>query len=397
LSPLAPRRFSVRLHAICLLALLAPSPTTAARAQTEAAPLEAPQPAAGEPKITSITVFPQAASQTTSQAASTQEFVLEIKGTGFSGIDTHSVHVAVLPATGVTQPTQVLSGSPDNSTMLAQFTAPSNYVLAEVALSTGTTLLTSDTGTLSCDFNSKVKLTPQIVPKSQAGNKYGNGVAKNFHIIQISIVNDCPMAIVVPLGGMKVVPSILDPNSSDYKLTVADKNACTEKGILVPFSLDHVTSIYSADRKLTGRRAIYFNTVQALATLGSAVEPFFAHGFTQGVAILGGGFTTASKDILVDMSAEQLQNLTSQSFGSTEQVASHGSLQKFVFVRRSEKCKDSAVESDLRAGKFSVYWEVSPASAQAPTTQNAPAAAAKSLTPPAAQTTSQPPPPVPQT
>lgn len=154
-----------------------------------------------------------------------------------------------------------------------------------------------------------------------------------------------------------------------------DADECKENGTLVAFSLDHVTSIYSADRKLTGKRAIYFNTVLALATIGSAVEPFFAPGFTKGVAILGGGFTTASKEIFVDMSAEQLQNLTSQSFGSTEQVASHGSLQKFVFIRRNEKCKKQTIETELRDGNFSVNWELSPASAEAPKTLSASATA----------------------
>jgi hypothetical protein len=329
--------------------------------------------AAGEPKISSVVVFPQAASQTTSQGATKQDFVLEITGSGFASItDMSSVHIAILPATGVTpNPIPVLSRSLDNSKILAQFTAPSNYTLQEVALSTGSSFVTFETGTLACEFKSQVKLTPQIVPKSQAGNKYGNGVAKNFHAIQLSIVNECPMAIVVPLGGISVV--------TDHQAAQPPDDACTEEGSLVAFSLDHVTSIFSADRKLTGRRAIYFNTVQALATLGSAIEPFFAHGFTQGVAILGGGFTTASKELLVDMSAEQLQNLTSQSFGSTEQVASHGSLQKFVFVRRNEKCKGKPVETDLRTGQFSVNWELSPASTEAPKTLNAPAAKAAAV------------------
>lgn len=341
----------------------APAPQTAA-----AAP-----PTATEPKITSVVVFPQAATQNTSQGTTTQDFVLEITGSGFASItDMSTVHIAVLPATGVTpNPIPALSRSLDNSKILAQFTAPSSYTLQEVALSAGSSFVTFETGTLACEYKSQVKLTPQIVPKSQAGNKYGNGVAKNFYAIQLSIVNECPMAIVVPLGGISVV--------TDHQAAQAPDDVCTEEGSLVAFSLDHVTSIFSADRKLTGRRAIYFNTVQALATLGSAIQPFFGHGFAQGVAILGGGFTTASKELLVDMSAEQLQNLTSQSFGSTEQVASHGSLQKFVFVRRNEKCKGKPVETDMRTGQFSVNWELSPASAEAPKTLNAPAAKAATV------------------
>lgn len=351
-----------RIHSTSVfLALFTFLTTVAAHPQTAPPAPAAPAVPAPAPHIDSVAVFPQAVSQ----ATSTQDFVLEINGTGFASIDMNNVHIAVFPATAVTS-IHVLSRSLDNSKILAQFTAPANYVLEEIALSTGSDLLPFNTGTVSCDFKSKVKLTPQMVPKSQAGNKYGNGVAKNFYAIQLSIVNECPMAIVVPLGGISVAAN--EPPAD------TDDDACKEKGVLVAFSLDHVTSIFSADRKLTGRRAIYFNTVQALATLGSAIEPFFARGFTQGVAILGGGFTTASKELLVDMSAEQLQNLTSQSFGSTEQVASHGSLQKFVFVRRSEKCKNSTIETDLRTGKFSVNWELSPASAEAPKTLNAPAA-----------------------
>lgn len=353
--------------------------TVSVHAQAAAAPpTGAP---AVEIKITSVAVFPQATSGT-SQAASTQDFVLEINGAGFESItDMSKVYIAVLPATSV-PPMRIraLSRSLDNSKILAQFTASANYTLEEGVLSTGSDLIPFSTGVSSCNFDSKVKLVPQMVPKKQAADKYGNGVAKNFYAIQISVVNECPMAIVVPLGGMSVIADSAKPDGAKFDVPKpADHkpDPCQEVGTRVAFSLDHVTSVFSTDRKLTGRRAIYFNTVQALATLGSAIEPFFASGFTKGVSILGGGFTTASKELLVDMSAEQLQNLTSQSFGSTEQVASHGSLQKFIFVRRNDKCRNSPIESDLTLGRFSVNWQLSPASSEAPTTQKALATPAK--------------------
>jgi hypothetical protein len=469
-----------------------------ARAQTDSQPLnvqpKAPDPkaatdaktvadakaATAQPAIKSVVLFPQAGSQTSS-SSSTQDFIIEISGTDLDKIsDISKAYIAVLPATGVA-PTQIpVFYSLDKSKVLAQFTAPTNYSLDGVALWTGSALLPLSTGALSCDFNSKVTLTPQVVPKDQAGNKYGNGVAKNFYAIQVSIVNECPMAIVVPLAGIRVVvdtevtsesplpsavigapyldaldafggsppyawtssplplglflsssgtisgtvASTVKVGTFPFSVQVSDSSVppisataimtlpvvtsqtepsaspdsqnpgadsddmCMEKGDLVAFSLDHVTSIFSVDRKLTGRRAIYFNTVQALATIGSAVEPFLAKSFTQGVAILGGGFTTASKELLVDMSAEQLQNLTSQSFGATEQVASHGSLQKFVFVRRNihKKCMNTIMERELRHGEFSVLWEVSPASTAAPTTQSAPAQALQKGTVPASKT-----------
>jgi hypothetical protein len=343
----------------------------AAAAGTTSQPAPQPQAAAAAtaPRISSVAVFPQSVPQTTSAQTPKSTFVLEINGTGFDSIaDMNNLRIIVFPATDGGA-VQVLSRSLDNSKILAQFTAPTNYALEQVALSlTGSSFVTFSTGTSACDFETKVKLKPQIVPRNQAGNKYGNGVATNFHVIQLSIVNECSMPIVMPLAGITVVP---DPPTTANPIDL--KDACGETGGLVPFSLDHVTSLYSADRKLTGKRAIYFNVVQALATLGSAVEPFFAHGFTQGVAILGGGFTTASKEIMVDMSTEQLQNITSQSFGATEQISANGSVQKFAFVRRNKhkECKDSTVEANLRDGKFSVQFELVPASAQAPATQNA--------------------------
>ena len=368
--------------------------------------------AATKPTIKSVAVYPQAmitASQTTSttsqtttttsqttttasqttttasQVPSTQAFLLEITGEGFGDIaDIGKVFIAVLPATGVApSPIPALSLSLDKTTILAQFTAPTNYALEEVALSTGSNLLPFNVGASSCDFNSKVSLIPQLVPKGQAGIKYGNGVAKNFYAIQISIVNECPMAIVVPLAGILVVADEPSPTQAPSEAAATnDASKCTENASLVAFSLDHVTSIYSADRKLTGGRAIYFNILQAAATIGSAVEPYFAPGFTAGVAILGGGFTTASKEIFVDMSAEQLQNLTSQSFGATEQVASHGSLQKFVFIRRNQKCKNDSVGKNLLSGKYHVSWQLSPASAEAPKSLTAPATSPASTSAP---------------
>lgn len=360
-------RRAVRITAVATSLLFLISLTSVpARSQAPAAAAPAaPAPAAAAPTIDSVTVSPQAPSTAAvgQSAPTTQDFLLTIKGANFATLDMANVHVAVIPSIGVTLPVRVLARTTDNSTIFAEFTATPTYVLQGVALSAGNNLVPHDLTTPSCDFKLKAVLTPQIVPKKQAGDKYGNGVAKNFHAIQISIVNECSMAIVVPLAGISVAADDLPSNT--------DAKDCQENGSLVAFSLDHVTSIFSADRKLTGRRAIYFNTVQALATLGSAIEPFFAHGFTQGVSILGGGFTTASKELLVDMSAEQLQNLTSQSFGSTEQIASHGALQKFVFVRRSDKCKNSTIEKDLTLGKFSVNWQVSPASAESPKTLNA--------------------------
>jgi hypothetical protein len=340
-----------------------PSPAPATEVQSAATPAApAPAPAAAvpaPPQVTSVEVFQQP-SATADQSSS---FVLEINGTGFGTVDMASLRILVFPSASI-GPVNILSRSADNTKILARFTAPSNYVLLQVALSlTDSNFVTFSTGAESCDFNKKVVVQPQIVSNGQSKTKYGNGVAANFYAVQISIVNKCSAPIIVPLAGISIEPE-------GKETTMCDKSDGAS-GNLVPFSLDHVTSIYSANRKLTGGRAIFFNSLQALATLGSAIEPFFGHGFTQGVSILGGGFTTAAKEISVDMSTEQLQNITSQSFGSTEQVAPGGPLQKFIFVRRDQKCKNSVREQNLRSGNFTVHLEMTVAAAQAPASTSA--------------------------
>jgi hypothetical protein len=336
----------------------APAPAVAAPAP---APV-APAPAVAAPHVDTVTVFQQTPLSTAQKGTPT--FVLEISGTGLDTVNMANLRILVFPSSGVGDVTS-LSRSSDNTKIFAQFTAPANYTLQEVALSvTGTSFVSFNLGTQACDFGKAVVVQPQIVSQSQSKTKYGNGVAANFHAIQISLVNECSVPVIVPLAGISI---------TDFGQNTDASCSETGSGNMVPFSLDHVTSIYSANRKLTGARAIYFNSLQALATLGSAIQPFFAHGFAQGVAILGGGFTTASKEISIDMSTEQLQNITAQSFGATEQVSPGGSLQKFIFIRRNQnrKCKKSVQEQNIQSGNFSVNIQMIAASAQAPATTKA--------------------------
>jgi len=316
-------------------------------------------PAPAVPGILSAAIFRQ---PSIDEKNPKSNFVIEISGTNFDKIDMAGLRILVFPSTDVGSIT-ALARSTDNDWISGEFIAPNSYALQQVALSlSGASYLVYSAAAESCDFDNQVIVQAQIVPRSQSKSKYGNGVANNFHVVQVSIVNKCSVPIIVPLAGISISPKGTNTSS------------CGDGGgNLTPFSLDHVTSIYSANRKLTGARAIYFNSIQALATLGSAVEPFFAHGFTQGVAILGGGFTTASKELSVDMSTEQLQNITSQSFGTTEQISSGGSLQRFIFIRRNQKCKDSIQEQNIRSGNFDINLEMVATSAQTPAAKSTPA------------------------
>jgi hypothetical protein len=250
-------------------------------------------------------------------------FIVEITGTNLLLPETP--RVLVFPSAGTT--ITVLDTSV--TVIHAEVTAPQDYAPTEIALSYSTRTVSRATSITSCNTDEEVKREFFYVPFEQASKKYSRGVATNFDVIQISIVNECPLPVLIPLAGI-YLPDL--PN-------------------IHAFSLDHVTSIYSNYHQFAGGRAIYFNILQAAATIGSAIEPFFAHGFTQGVSILGGGFTQASAAIWKDLSAEQLQNLASQSYQSTEQVGPNGgSLQKFIFLPKKDK-KDKSVQKLFAGGQ----------------------------------------------
>jgi hypothetical protein len=300
-------------------------------------------------------------------SGNSQSFILEIHGSGLSPAG-DSPRVLVFPSNSPEAQPKILSNAADGTLLTAEFSASVSYVLQEVSLSFATASPSKTIDGATCRIGDRVTSEYSFVPQDQVKNKYGNGVAKNFHVIQLSIVNRCPMSIIVPLAGIAISPRLgtsgatkSDGGNSGAEVTkgggVANDDQLSGSGIahgaylaknavsgatskscipgrmcIVPYSLDHVTSVYSTDRKLTGARAIFFNSLLAAGTLGSAIQPFFGPGFTQAVAIWGGGFTNAAQTVFKDMSAEQLQNITSQSFGTAEQIGPGGSMSKYLFV-----------------------------------------------------------------
>ena len=274
-------------------------------------------------------------------------FIVEITGTNLLSPETP--RLLVFPSEGAT--VTVLDNSSATAIRAAVSATSPGYIVSEVALSYSNGTKSKATTTTTCGADS----VPEqffYVPEGQASKKYGRGVAANFDVIQVSIVNKCSLPVLIPLAGIYLPGAANKPN-------------------IYPFSLDHVTSMYSNNRQFSGPRAIYFNILQASATIGSAIQPFFGPGFTQAVSILGGGFTQASAEIWKDLSAEQLQNLTSQSYQSTEQVGPNGgSLQKFVFLPKSGK-KDKTVlqyfAQSTAQSKPTLHVEIIPVLTQTPT------------------------------
>lgn len=174
----------------------------------------------GQAKITKATIFKQI------DKGNSLGFVVQIEGTNLTGPE--NPRVVLLPSTGITErDTPVYTAT----LITMSFTASSTYVPLEVTLSyTSGPVGAAITGT-DCAPDVDVVKSYFLVPEEQVSKKYGHGVAKNFDVVQISIVNKCPLPVLVPLAGISLTISKL---------------------IYHPFSLDHVTSIFSNDRAFSG-------------------------------------------------------------------------------------------------------------------------------------------------
>ena len=172
-----------------------------------------------------------------------------------------------------------------------------------------------------------------ILSEAQASSRFGGGVAKNFYVVQLSIVNKGKDKVQIPLAGIQA-------EVEWYVGTVKSKNQSIyyREGppTVAPVPLAGAVSYFSAYQKATGPRARFFNTLQGVTTIGSAVQLFFGPGFAQAVGIAGGGLRQGLGQIWQDMSSEQLANLTAQSFESLESISANGgSLEKVIFIQKT--------------------------------------------------------------
>ena len=177
-----------------------------------------------------------------------------------------------------------------------------------------------------------------ILSEKQTSSQFGGGIAKNFYAVQLSIVNKGTVKVQVPLASIRAEVEWFSGLSGSNQ----DKFYREGPATVAPVPLAGAVSYFSTYRQSTGKRAIVFNTLQGLTTIGSAIQLFFGHGFAQGVAIAGGGFRQGLGQIFQDLSDQQLANLTSQSFESLESVSGNGgSIEKVIFIQRGEEVLES--------------------------------------------------------
>src|SRR5579863_509713 len=281
--------------------------------------------------------------------------VLNITGAGFASIGAPGtvIPLVVVPNTCVSGPTAVILSA---TGIEGRFTAPIDYRLSSVVLTpAGVPPITFAVPAATCSPNDIVSQY-QIAPDSLAKDTFGNGLAKNFYVIQLSIINKCQSKVVIPIAGIRITPQWQTGNAY-----------VTGPITTSPYGLDHVMAAYNTDRTSTGSRALMLNFMQAAATIGSAVQTFLAPGFTQGVAIFGGSFRNAVLEVSKDLSPQQLKSLASETFQTAEVIGTTANpgVQKFIFVpKKSVKLPNNQKQRIVAITSITLTWSVADNSTQ---------------------------------
>lgn len=212
--------------------------------------------------------------------------------------------------------------------------------------------------TIGAQPNANLTYSYSILDRNSATTLFGAGVAHNFYVIKISIVNNGSKKVTVPLASIQAEAEWArgtDNHKANYIVEYFEGPT-----MVSPVPLAAVTAYFSSDYKVTGGRARFFNLLGGITTLSAAIVPFAGPSFTAGNAVFTAGFVPGLHTVIGDLSDQQLQTLAGQSWQSSETVAANGgSIDKFVYIQRNEQFADEPVEFTYPDGdKYKKYRKV---------------------------------------
>ncbi|HEY6320869.1 MAG TPA: hypothetical protein VJA16_04855 [Thermoanaerobaculia bacterium] len=112
---------------------------------------------------------------------------------------------------------------------------------------------------------------------------------------------------------------------------------------LAPIPMAAVSGYFASYQSETGRRARVFNIISGITTLVTALVPLGGPSLKDAEVVFSGGFTTGLGQAWPDLSPQQLQHLTSLSWGDSENVAANGgSVSKYIYIQRTRQFNDTA-------------------------------------------------------
>ena len=174
-----------------------------------------------------------------------------------------------------------------------------------------------------------------VLDPEDASKLFGFGVGDNFYVLQLSVVNNSDKKLVVPLSSIQaeVEWSYADEKEEGGRTILYDEGPPT----LSPLKLAAVTSYFDTFQKTKGKKARLFNILDGVGTLAASLVPVFGRGLERGNSIMSGGLIPGLHKAWGDLSSQQLQNLTSMSWDSVEEIPAGGSTEKFIYIQRSDQ------------------------------------------------------------
>ncbi|MDX6499207.1 MAG: hypothetical protein QOG23_2467 [Blastocatellia bacterium] len=176
-----------------------------------------------------------------------------------------------------------------------------------------------------------------ILSNDKANYEFGRGIADNFYVIKLSVVNRGEKKVSIPLAAIEAEVDWASGNVPSGEFAYVEN-----KDPETPVPLDDVSAYFDAYQKQAGKRAKLFNIFSGMTTLMTSFIPIFGPGFKDAQVIFTGGLVPGIRQGIGDLSGQQLQNLTGRTWQNVEVIPDHGgSITKYVFIQRGEQLFNS--------------------------------------------------------
>ena len=182
-----------------------------------------------------------------------------------------------------------------------------------------------------------------VMDKKSAALILGRGVADNFYVVEVSVTNKGTQKVAVPLSAIEAEVEW----ASGYQNKPVDSQKPTKSPTILylegpptlsPVKLAAVTGFFDSYNKKKSHEAMFFNGLEGLVTLATAMFPFVGPSFKDATGVFNSGFIPGAKQVIPDLSGQQLQTISSQSWQDIENIAaSGGQVKKFVYIPRGEQ------------------------------------------------------------
>ena len=207
-----------------------------------------------------------------------------------------------------------------------------------------------------------------VLDKGFVNTLLGKGIAENFYVLQVAMVNSGTKKVMVPLAAIQAevewARGSKEPhsdNGNDQKYRGNKDAAPSSEGneggherqntgymegppTVAPARLATVSAHFDAFQKTKGRRAVMFNILDGLTTFGAALVPFAGPSLQDAHTVVSGGFIPGLHKAMGDLSSQQLQNLTALSWQDIESIApGGGSIEKLVYIQRNAQFAGQSV------------------------------------------------------